>query len=58
MKKTLIFTIASLSMIKCTQPHQIKEKRQSFVFGKHVDLNLTELPNKKRLFYEQLEQSK
>lgn len=45
-------------MIKCTQPHQIKEKRQSFVFGKHVDLNLTDLPTKKRLFYEQLEQSK
>jgi hypothetical protein len=58
MKKTLIFTIASLSMIKCTQPHQIKEKRQSFVFGKHVDLNLTELPNKKRLYFEQLTQTK
>lgn len=45
-------------MIKCTQPHQITEKRQLFVFGKHIDLNLTDLPTKKRLFYEQLEQSK
>ncbi len=62
-KVFLVFIIGLIIIVLIRRCANVKEpafsvKKVAYIYKKPIDLNLTELPNGKRLFYEQLNETK